>query len=318
MALNYGYRRSAFTLIELLVVIAIIAVLIALLLPAVQQAREAARRSQCKNNLKQLGLALHNYHDQHSMFPINFFTAGPRDSTQRGVSWMNLILPYMEQAPLYNKITQGAVYSSAGHQAAIKTVIPGYLCPSDNTGNGLMGNRCEDIGNQPYAVTSYKTVMGSNQSSSTLGFNNSTTTGRNASQTNPWDFPNGFMGRHDFNANARVYTTTTGDIKDGTSNTFATGEIVPDWNCYSWWMWPNAVNLGNSHPINFRGHVGSGQTLESQRTVWQENFSAMSRHVGGAHFGMADGGVRFVSENISLAVQRALGTIQGREVIGEF
>ncbi len=311
-------RRSAFTLIELLVVIAIIAVLIALLLPAVQQAREAARRSQCKNNLKQIGLALQNYHDQHSMFPVNYFTIGPRDATQRGVSWMQLILPLIDQAPLYNTITSGAAFSSTGHQAAIKTVVVGYLCPSDNTSGGLMGNRCEDIGNQPYAVTSYKTVMGSNMSSSFLGFNNSTTTGRNVGQTNPWDFPNGFMGRHDFNASLRVFTTTTGDIKDGTSNTFATGEIVPDWNCYSWWMWPNASNLANSHPINFRGHVAAGQTLESQRTVWQDNFSAMSRHVGGAHFGLADGSVRFVSENINLAVQRSLGTIQGREVVGEF
>lgn len=93
-------RSSGFTLIELLVVIAIIAILIALLLPAVQQAREAARRSQCKNNAKQLGLAIHNYHDTHLTFPISFTTDGRFDILGKGRSWMMGILPYIDQAPL--------------------------------------------------------------------------------------------------------------------------------------------------------------------------------------------------------------------------
>ena len=311
-------RPAAFTLIELLVVIAIIAVLIALLLPAVQQAREAARRTTCRNNLKQIGLALHNYHDQYQMFAINFFTPGPRDATQRGVSFLQAILPLIDQAPLYNTITQGAPYSSAGHQAAMRKVIPAYLCPSDDNEGGMLSNRCEDLGNQPYAVTNYKSVLGSNNGSSLLGFNNTSTVGRNAGQGNPWDFPNGFMGRHDFNANPKVYVTRIGDIKDGTTNTLAIGEVVPDWNCYTWWMWPNAVNMTNSHPINYKGHVGAGQSLSTQRTNWQDAHGAYSRHTGGAHFALADGSVKFVSENINLTLQRALGTISAEEVVGEF
>ncbi len=312
------HHRRGFTLIELLVVIAIIAILIALLLPAVQQAREAARRTQCKNHMKQIGLALHNYHDTHDVFPINYFSSHPRNATQVGVSWMQLILPFIDQAPLYNTIPAGGQFSDAGHQAAMKTVISAYLCPTDLNNDGMMGNRTEDLGNQPYAVTNYKGVMGSNMGSSSLGYNNASTAGRNAGQTNPWDFPNGFMGRHDFLASAQIFVTRMRDIKDGTSNSFAVGEVVPDWCSYTWWMWPNGDTMGNSHPLNFKGHVGPGQTLSTQRTNWEENFSGMSRHTGGVHFLMIDGTVRFVSENINLQLQRALGTISGKETVGEF
>ena len=106
-------KKSAFTLIELLVVIAIIAILIALLLPAVQQAREAARRSQCKNNLKQFGLALHNYHDTFSMFPIG--GTGDRDYRPR-VSWQVRVLPFLDQAPLYNQIDMAGTTAIAVDQ----------------------------------------------------------------------------------------------------------------------------------------------------------------------------------------------------------
>lgn len=142
-------RRSGFTLIELLVVIAIIAVLIALLLPAVQQAREAARRSQCKNNLKQIGLAMHNYHDTANAFPPGAIAGysilapgngqGDQERWCAGINWRVSILPYIDQAPLFNKLTFAAGTWFSGY--ASKTVnnsnvilvgltIPGYLCPS--------------------------------------------------------------------------------------------------------------------------------------------------------------------------------------------
>jgi prepilin-type N-terminal cleavage/methylation domain-containing protein len=128
-------NRKGFTLIELLVVIAIIAVLIALLLPAVQQAREAARRSQCKNNLKQLGIALHNYHDTFSGLPPGaiqvFETTGQNEAT-----WISMILPYIDQQPLYNRANFSSCFgcvASPGNPAyeIVSPLIPMMLCPSD-------------------------------------------------------------------------------------------------------------------------------------------------------------------------------------------
>ncbi|WP_417385328.1 DUF1559 domain-containing protein [Gimesia sp.] len=125
-----NYIRRGFTLIELLVVIAIIAILIALLLPAVQQAREAARRSQCKNNLKQIGLAMHNYLDAFTTFPIG----GLKNS--RGPNWRVGLLPYFDQAPAYNQVSYNASFwAHSGLQAVFKTLrVPGYVCPSSPHG----------------------------------------------------------------------------------------------------------------------------------------------------------------------------------------
>jgi len=140
--LNAVFKRRGFTLIELLVVIAIIAILIALLLPAVQQAREAARRSTCKNNLKQIGLALHNYHDTHRVFPPGCISRSIRSGGQdvwedaasltatgnQGTSWMLMILPYADQAPLYNQWNFST--NVMGNRAQAENDIPGFYCPS--------------------------------------------------------------------------------------------------------------------------------------------------------------------------------------------
>ena len=144
-----GCRRKGFTLIELLVVIAIIAILIALLLPAVLQAREAARRSQCKNNLKQIGLALHNYHDTNKIFaPAGFgslaFAGHTADysvendiGNNRGViaAYAALILPFMDQSPLYKQINFNATFMTQNN-AVWQTTLPGYVCPSDPGNSG--------------------------------------------------------------------------------------------------------------------------------------------------------------------------------------
>lgn len=155
-------RRSGFTLIELLVVISIIAILIALLLPAVQQAREAARRAKCKNNLKQIGVALHNYAETHSCFPINYGTTyNTNDVNGRSFSWMTMILPFIEQDPLYKTIRFDQHMNSPANLAASNTVIQGYLCPSD-PGNlsGRVGGRSNGGGTR--AVNNYRAVAGGN------------------------------------------------------------------------------------------------------------------------------------------------------------
>lgn len=134
MAMMKLKRLRGFTLIELLVVIAIIAILIALLLPAVQQAREAARRTQCRNNMKQLGLAVHNYHDVHRTFPLtNVMSYNLSNPQPRNYTWLMASLPYMEQAPLYNQIDSTApiLNQQVNGQDVIATVIPGLQCPSD-------------------------------------------------------------------------------------------------------------------------------------------------------------------------------------------
>ena len=126
-------RSRGFTLIELLVVIAIIAILIALLLPAVQQAREAARRTQCKNNLKQLGLGFHNYHDTFRTFPkpaiLGLNVAAGLEIVQ-GVSWGTLLLPFLDQAPLYNNYDTNLSPFDPANVAATETILNGFLCPS--------------------------------------------------------------------------------------------------------------------------------------------------------------------------------------------
>ena len=132
---SFRRNRFAFTLIELLVVIAIIAILIALLLPAVQQAREAARRTQCKNNLHQLGLALHNYHDEYQCFPPAY-TVDPDGKPLH--SWRTLILPYLEHGPLYATIDLSKPWDDPANKAAYATNIQAYRCPSASFPSALL------------------------------------------------------------------------------------------------------------------------------------------------------------------------------------
>jgi len=133
-------RRRGFTLIELLVVIAIIAVLVALLLPAVQQARESARRSQCRNNLKQIGLALANYEGSNSVFPYNYGGNQQYNQNGNGTSWITMVLPYIDQAPLYETMLPGSPLVRDENSRAAQTVLTALLCPSDATsGNGALG-----------------------------------------------------------------------------------------------------------------------------------------------------------------------------------
>jgi prepilin-type N-terminal cleavage/methylation domain-containing protein len=323
--------RRAFTLIELLVVIAIIAILIALLLPAVQQAREAARRTQCRNNLKQLGLALHNYHDVYGVFTyMKGGTGWPRDC---GGNWDRLsgfisLLPYMDEAPLYNQISSGDAnaatdcgpgaepggpFSSDWTYAQWRHQVPALRCPSDRF-----------VGNSPgWGKSSYAFCVGD------------TIEGNNANKT--WWTPEP-RGLFYYNSKLGIQ-----DIADGSSNTIAMSERALGQSGTRSARHDTAVNIGGM-PQNPRvcldtatsGRYNPGVTLSSETwggapawngmnwadgnpsfvgmtTILPPNspsctvgswdgdwgiFSASSEHSGGVLVLMGDGAVRFISENI--------------------
>lgn len=318
-------RSRGFTLIELLVVIAIIAILIALLLPAVQQAREAARRTQCKNNMKQLGLAFHNYHDTQNCFPVNYAWrtipgggGGGPAIANTGKSWLQMILPYIEQAPLYSQIDfsvglQGTTAAILQNQTVANTVIAAYLCPSDNeNNNGRLGNR-SDVNVTPpgsWAVTNYKACAGSNWGWGIAAWNPvSAPGGKNGGSTDGLNAGNGVLCSNQGNTNA---PTRMRDITDGTTNTFIVGEAMPGWSQWNWWYNPNASTATCAIPVN--------AVLKRTKNIgdWPNNYSFASKHVGGGQFTLGDGSVRFISENIDIGVYRALATISSGEVVGEF
>ena len=310
-------RPNGFTLIELLVVIAIIAVLIALLLPAVQQAREAARRSQCKNNMKQLGIAMHNYHDSLSVFPPGGFSEMAADNAEAGKNWMHMLLPYFDQGTLYNALTP---YFSNGSksrdwpQASITTKISALMCASDpGTGRTTFGG------------TSYGFCGNYAMCAGSTDFGTGATVGKNL--------------------NGMFYTkssTRIRDVTDGTSNTIMGGEliVVPD---------ATGISFCTASGYDYRGayynNGNSGFLFETQNPpnttvpdkTWnactvptsglapcticdgsQNAIAPRSFHTGGAHMVMGDGAVRFVSNNISTTVFQALGSRALGEVVGDF
>ncbi len=312
-------RKRGFTLIELLVVIAIIAILIALLLPAVQQAREAARRSTCKNNLKQLGLAIHNYHDTHRVIPPGFCGTPSSCTTinhdHPGWGWMAYILPFVDQAPLYQQLKIGQLNKAVCDQTTIMapqdtmgsavlqdTIIPAYICPSatdpkiSNTNTGF------------HAKSNYCGIAG-------ISF-----TGVTDSSNAP--FPVGLKGTF---GNARVHKVKFRDFTDGTSNVAMVGEKFASRDTSG-----NA--LSSAHPA-YKGSnwVGRAPDTTSAMTAsllkpgtssFAVNGSSInafaSLHVGGAHFVFGDGRVRFISENTDQNTLSALGLINDGVVIGEY
>jgi prepilin-type N-terminal cleavage/methylation domain-containing protein len=318
--IKFGNRQRGFTLIELLVVIAIIAILIALLLPAVQQAREAARRTQCKNNLKQLGLAFHNYHDVHLQFPpactSRAGTTGSNFDAVDGWPMMIMLLPYFDQGNLYDQIAPGVLptvphaasnmgdvndytTSNAGTQEALMaTIIPGLLCPSAS-GQGV----------NLYQLNSGTTMY---MPSIDIAI-----------------FPT-----------AGIKSVKIGDILDGTSNTFLAGEralmespfrsIGATWGNYK--PCGSRIQFVSPHsPMNtpFDGsHDATINCYISNNAANVTRGVASSVHTGGAQFLLADGTVRFVSENIQMApnfpnlngnyIYETLFNIDDDNTIGEY
>ena len=308
-------QRRGFTLIELLVVIAIIAVLIALLLPAVQQAREAARRTECKNKLKQLGLALHNYHDTHNIFtPQAFFSYGAGSNAYYGHTYNAFLLPYIDQAPLYNQLNFNAATDAGGNN----TVLTGKFltiqsCPSNPFASRIAGydgvpasqGACYVVCSGPasYLGNSW-TTSGSTTAYTDCYYAGSPaycTAGGNVTRTS------GMFGMGNLAPN---YCSRIRDITDGSSNTIAMGEVRPELNGY-FGLW--AIQQGGfctAQRINSPQRIiPAGGLTTVPSALYPDglgaNIGMSSFHVGGAHVALADGSVRFLSENMSLAILRA-------------
>lgn len=329
---NRRRRSRGFTLIELLVVIAIIAILIALLLPAVQQAREAARRTQCKNNLKQLALACHNYHDVYQMFPLGHLRGSGRGgnnplwaaaNNKESWGWHTYILPFIEQKALFDLLdvnTYGLDQVIAGENPALpntnsgnkaddplmalQTRIPAYACPSDvNDGiahrnrhfGGGRGIRRSPAGNTNWrpGITTYIGNRGTRD------------------QVQRVNDPFGFFC-YDLPIKIR-------DVLDGTSNTLMIGERDTK-RCRSG-AWPGVRNPRGGGTRGIWYNIGHTRTLMNAPTSvfnWGSNngcgesFSSM--HTGGVQWAMADGSVRFISENIEF-VDSCVNNAGGRRCV---
>lgn len=308
-------RRRGFTLIELLVVIAIIAVLIALLLPAVQQAREAARRTQCKNNLKQMGLAVHNYHDTFLVYPPGSI-ALPNGTVNTQMGWGIAILPYIDQAPLFNQYNQNLTNSDPGNNVVTKQKLPAQNCPSDpNAGQTIVpGSGQANTNGVQMAVSSYRANAGTSNNASDFfdGQYNF------ANLTLAW---RGMI--HCVDANSGMRCENAASVTDGLSNTLLVGEwqSITQMNRNSFWAYsyasyamsgPGPTCPAPNFGINDYTKVGGGGGNNCSKRAWA------SFHVGGAQFLMGDGAVKFLSVNINVPTFAALGTIAGNEVVGDF
>lgn len=346
-------RRAGrgFTLIELLVVIAIIAILIALLLPAVQQAREAARRTQCKNNMRQIGLAFHNYHDTHNRFPqpaMIGLTVSSGLVIRSGASWCTMLLPYIEQANVYNNYNSNMAPHDPVNAAAVATVIQGFMCPSVPrtgttfqlnipAGTDLDGGGAFPALGAPIAmlagVLDYDTLDGVRS-----GFNSVAYAGQTpAAAREGWgtwsirviDVPSYSSGGKGGQMR---------DFTDGTSNTILVGEVANRTQLYRKGKQisaPDPEAIAQSMTGSgmwadiFKGDTWVDGRLFDGTTTGSGGPCAIncsnsrtaglySWHVGGAHITLADGSARFISENISAYTLAALITRSGGEILGEF
>jgi len=310
-------RSRGFTLIELLVVIAIIAILVALLLPAVQQAREAARRSSCKNNLKQIGLALHNYHDTHNVLPpmvvrnvfdehIGTNTDNPSEENVENWGWQAFLLPFIEQGPLYDAagIGQGRFLQAEENNRAT-VVITTYRCPSDpGPARGRQRFLTSGAGSNYGAINSHRNGAWAGGTSATGAFwANSDTRFRN--------------------------------ITDGLSNTMAVGECTDQLRGVQMFLkaWAGCKKGNGGNCLDDVALSGRWPMNDTTTTNVDRRAEALSsQHKGGAQILLFDGSVRFLSENVQFirtpgdnnnisdadSVYEYLMHISDGQVIGEF
>ena len=342
--------RGAFTLVELLVVIAIIGILVALLLPAVQSAREAARRSACTNNLKNLALAVLNHHDLRGHFPMNYGGPWVNESpdTQTGVGWLVEILPQLEEQPLQDSFKQAGAYTgrfradAADLTATRDTISAGLIsstnglkgselvqtrltileCPSDGERGQLRDDQFQ-FADWSVTVTNYKGVLGDTFLGQTFG--------------GPFENENPPSGQYDQEPPAHLAAWTNDchaetrcrgfffrqsyqkpvklrTATDGTSKTLMIGEDLPSYNRHSAAFYANGSWSSCNIPLNYL----IGQSVETlDLDFWWDQQGFRSSHPGGAMFCLADGSTRFIADTIDHASYRASCTRNGGEIVAE-
>jgi prepilin-type N-terminal cleavage/methylation domain-containing protein/prepilin-type processing-associated H-X9-DG protein len=318
-------RRPAFTLIELLVVIAVIGILIALLLPAVQKVRESANRTKCVNNLKQLGLALHNYHDVNLAFPYGMIDKINDTSTGFRICWAHLLLPYIEQDNLYHILKpqmDTTIATGAGGNGAInwtnnQTIIPAYLCPSDSANGKILngGGNQGFFGN--YVLCAGNTAFGDATASTQLnGMFYSLSKTRIADVTD--GLTNTVMASELIvvpNQNGDPASCASGgyDYRGAYYNSISGGALFdtlypPNEHTVGDYIWNrcSVQQPGSSQPVA----PCAGCTLINATQI-----NARSYHPGGVNAALADGSVRFISNNIQTTTWQQLGSRSLGEVI---
>jgi type II secretory pathway pseudopilin PulG len=338
-------------LVELLVVIAIIGVLVGLLLPAVQAAREAARRMSCGNNIRQIALAATNYEAAFKTLPLNYATIDPSAAQYNNqASWLTMILPNLEQNPIYQNFNFSLAPLAPNNLAGASKTINLYRCPSDTTPREAVGSRLGTITLNPKllipaqagAVTSYLGCAGSNWELSTPSQSNPTdtvnynTTGTefsfdpflvnngNAHGNGNGIFFPGYLGKKGFGNTepwGRPCLTNIASIKDGLSNTFMVGESVGSFTSFNWWYW----HEGSTATCAIRPNAGprcpeaankpKRLGLISCSYDLGNNYGFMSEHGSGLQFALADGSVKFIADAIDETTYRRMGSMMDGGIV---
>ena len=320
-------NRTGFTLVELLVVIAIIGILIALLLPAVQAAREAARRSQCTNNLKQISLGAQNYHDTFLCFPPGGLASGECCTTKHYTNWAICILPFIEQLPLYQRYDQNSFNEDPGlnngNAFVREQIVQTYCCPSDKNCTKLEAPESGPGSGVNYRHGSYRGVAGSRWDEQT----------RTRSGNMSWNIPgqNGVAFQTSAKLAGIYHKVRPGhssqiancekmrSITDGTSNTLAFGEQYADRTTRRGTFWAysyTTYNASEAYPNSANLLEYNACTAAQTPALWDECINGWSSlHPGGANFAAADGSVHFISTTIDIYLFCNLCTMGGGETV---